>query len=69
MKIVYCKTENYVDIPKTSVRRTIDWLNSTYKSFKDVMFPISFGIVPLNSFHMKSLPEEKKTKYKTLENN
>lgn len=27
MKIVYCKTKNYVDIPKTSVRRTIVELN------------------------------------------
>lgn len=39
-------------------------MNSTYKSFKDIMFPISFGIVPLKSFHMKSLSERQKKKKK-----
>ena len=39
--------------------RFMDW---TYRSFKDAMFPISFGILPLNSFHMKSLPKENKRK-------
>lgn len=33
---------------------------SAYKSFKFERLPISFGILPVNSFHMKSLPNERK---------
>lgn len=29
--------------------------NTTYKSVNDEIFPISFGIVPVSPFHMKSL--------------
>lgn len=34
-------------------------INPAYKSFREEIFPISFGILPVNSFHMKSLTENK----------
>ena len=37
-------------------------MSSTYKSVKDAIFPISFGMLPVNSFHMKSLPKSGKIK-------
>ena len=55
-----CRACNYLDIPKKKVICLLRGLcNLTYKSSKDVMLPISFGMLPVNWFHMKSLRQNK----------
>lgn len=51
-----------ISILMINMHANIENERSTYRSLKDEMFPISFGMLPVNSFHMKSLNKDKEEK-------